>query len=238
MDTHEEKKGWRPGELRKSPLGGSLLWLARVPLLRKACLKAALHLEGSDFHSETARRILERYYGVQVGAYTYGSCLDPVMVLRDVTIGRYSSIGAGVRIWQRHHPIDWLSQHPIFFNAAVGYVKEDLISMPPVEIGNDAWVGNNVIVLPGCKRIGDGAVIGAGTILTKDVPDFAIVTGVPGRIMRYRFPEEVRERIKASAWWDLPVEKVVEHLEDMQHPLGDHPENHPLLRLDATVGGE
>ncbi len=81
--------------------------------------------------------------------------------------------------------------------------------MPPqaarLEICSDAWIGDNVVITTGCKRIGVGAVVGAGAIVTRDVPDFAVVTGIPAQIRRYRFNEQVRKRILESRWWELDL---------------------------------
>jgi len=79
----------------------------------------------------------------------------------------------------------------------------------PITIGNDVFIGMNVTILDGVT-IGDGAVIGAGCVVSKDVPPYAIVAGNPMRILRYRFPEDVRDKLMTTKWWDWPVEELQE----------------------------
>jgi tetrahydrodipicolinate N-succinyltransferase len=73
-----------------------------------------------------------------------------------------------------------------------------------VTIGNDVWTGHNVNILSGIN-VGDGAVIAAGSVVTKDVPPYAIVAGVPATIKRYRFSEKIIERLLSNKWWELEL---------------------------------
>lgn len=82
-------------------------------------------------------------------------------------------------------------------------------------IGNDVWIGTGVMVLGGIT-IGDGAIIGAGTVVTKDVPPYALVVGNPGRIKRYRFTKEQVKKLLEMKWWDWPLEKINERKKDME----------------------
>ena len=77
----------------------------------------------------------------------------------------------------------------------------------PVTLGNDVWIGHGAVVLPGVS-LGSGAAVGAGSIVTKDVPPFAIVVGNPARVLRLRFTERVVEELLAIAWWDWPHERL------------------------------
>jgi virginiamycin A acetyltransferase len=78
----------------------------------------------------------------------------------------------------------------------------------PLTIGHDVWIGQNVIIAPGCRQIGDGAMVASGAILTADVPPFAIVGGVPAKLIRWRFPEEVQNAWRQSQWWLKPVTEL------------------------------
>jgi acetyltransferase-like isoleucine patch superfamily enzyme len=132
-------------------------------------------------------------------------------------IGRYVSIGENVQIGRHAHPLDWASTSPIFYTQSQDLFDSELEllqglkpsqfprSSPPViaqltTIGNDVWIGHEAFVLPGVT-IGDGAVVAARAVVTKDVPPYAVVAGVPARIVKFRLPEETVERIHALNWW-------------------------------------
>lgn len=232
-DDQDESKRTGTGEqceLRRCWLSPCIFRLYRWKWLRRLCLVLARRLEGQEFYSGTLRDILTAYHGVRVGAYSYGPCLEPGAFPPGVTVGRYVSIASGVKVLNRNHPMDRLSMHPFFYNAKLGYVTHDTIESVSLEIGHDAWVGANVLITPGCSRIGIGAVVGAGAVVTKSVPDFAIVGGNPARIVRrYRFPEEVCNRIRQSEWWKQSAIQCVRFKEYMTVPLSD-PWEHPLLQ--------
>jgi acetyltransferase-like isoleucine patch superfamily enzyme len=173
--------------------------------------------------------ILKKYHGIQVGAYSYGECLNPGSFPNGVTVGRYVSIGGGVRIFLRNHPMDRLSMHPFFYNKYLGFVKEDTIGTGNMEIGHDAWIGERAVITSGCTHVGIGAVIGASSVVTKDVPDFAIVAGNPARIIRYRFPEEIRKLVLESRWWELSIDEIAMHMNHMVKSIRNGTTSHPLL---------
>ncbi|HLU46604.1 MAG TPA: CatB-related O-acetyltransferase [Planctomycetota bacterium] len=184
-------------------LGGRRRWT----VARLIC-RVLLKLEGGPFRSATVRRILAEDYGVTVGAHTYGDCLVPGAFPPGVVIGRYSSVSEGARVYNQNHPIERLSTHPYFYDEALRVAAGEPLPRHDLVIGHDVWVGRNAIVTPGCKRIGNGAVIGAGAVVTKDVEDFSIVVGVPARHLRYRFDERTRRAISESAWWHRTIDDI------------------------------
>jgi acetyltransferase-like isoleucine patch superfamily enzyme len=135
------------------------------------------------------------------------------------TIGNYCTFGARTAINPFDHPIDWLSTHEFTFHAnAFNWIDAyNRFERPPwshapgarnrVAIGNDVWTGHNVNIMGGVS-VGDGAIIGAGSIVTHDVPPYAIVGGVPAKIIRYRFAKPVIKRLLAVKWWDLPFNRL------------------------------
>ena len=135
-------------------------------------------------------------------------------------IGAYCSISAEVLILLGgEHRTDWVSTSPIRVLNDLPGAWEDghPATKGNVVIGNDVWIGVRSTILSGVS-IGDGAVIGAGAVVTQDVPPFAIVGGDPAAVIRYRFPEETRAALQRIAWWDWPHEKVLEHVDALCSP--------------------
>jgi acetyltransferase-like isoleucine patch superfamily enzyme len=177
-------------------------------------------LEGGPMLSATSRELMAKYHDVETGAYSYGDCFDPAAIPHGTSIGRYVSIAKGVRFFLQNHPVDRLSTHPYFYERGLnGAAVTDQPSR--LVIGHDVWIGCNAIVTPGCKRVGHGAIIGAGAVVTKDVPDFAIVAGSPARKIRDRFPSAVQQRLLSSQWWLLPASIVQARRESLEMLLDD-----------------
>jgi len=193
------------------------LYALRIWKLRKVVLFLVTKLEGGQHASQTLRRIYRNYYHIDVGLHSYG-CFVPGRIAAYTKIGRYCSFAEGVCIMNRNHPIEFKSTHPYFFSTRLPYVKKELIPMREIVIGNDVWFGYNALVLPSVTKIGDGAVIGAGAVVTKDVPDYAVVAGNPARVVKYRFSEETRLKIKSSKWWNKDIEKLRKDLEEFTRP--------------------
>ncbi|MGI5950228.1 MAG: CatB-related O-acetyltransferase [Brooklawnia sp.] len=163
--------------------------------------------EGGEFRSPTLREIFRRFHGVDVGLYTHGGCFVPHQFGPNTTIGRYSSIARTAFAATLNHPMDRKSMHGYFFNPGLGYVGEER-EYAPLSIGNDVWMGHNSIVQPGVSTIGDGAVIGAGAVVSKDVPPYAVVVGNPGRVVRLRFSPQTIEELLAEKWWDKDISEL------------------------------
>ncbi len=125
-------------------------------------------------------------------------------------IGSFCSIANEVKIGVSEHPCHFLSTSPYFYKK-LGF-KEMISNMDfvsDVKIGNDVWIGHSAFIKGGVN-IGDGAIIGAYAVVTKDVPPYAIVGGVPAKIIRYRFSANVIEELLKLRWWDLPDDIIKE----------------------------
>lgn len=152
-----------------------------------------------DQYSTISRCKISGY--LAVGCYSFVS---------RTKIGRYVTIASRCSIGAFNHPTNWLSVSEFQYRDTTYMFKETLEKedhcVPPkteitTSIGNDVWVGDNAVILQG-MQVGDGAIIGAGSIVTKNVADYSIVVGNPAKHLRYRFSNEIIKRLKAVKWWN------------------------------------
>ncbi len=204
------------------PLLFRLYGLTKSVRIRSYIRGKVLRFEGGGHYSRTIRRIFSVYHQVEIGMYTNGPCYCLGQLPPGTKIGRFSGTYPTARVFSGNHPMDRKSTHAFFFNSSLGYAgKESDIERTKLIIGNDVCLYHNAVILPSVKRVGDGAVIGAGAVVTKDVPDFAIVVGNPAKIIKYRFSEEMQRKIKASKWWDKDITELQKNMEEFAHPLED-----------------
>ena len=150
------------------------------------------------------------YENSLIGNYNYFS---PYAILNNAKIENYCSIGPGARIGLGEHNIKAISTFPAINNGQDRMKLFDVDN--PTVLGSDVWIGANAVVLQGVK-IGTGAVIGAGAVVTKDIPEYAVAVGVPARVMKYRFKPEIIEEILNTRWFDYPKDqsrRIVSRLE-------------------------
>ena len=193
-----------------------------VRRLRRVVRALATRLEGGQMYSETLRAIFSKYYKIEIGKYSYGGCFNPANIRAFTKIGRYCSFAKNVYIYNANHPLGVKSTHPFFYNPSLGYVETEQIARRHIQIGNDVWVGQNAIILASVTQIGDGAVIGAGAVVTKNVPDFAVVVGNPAKVVRYRFSEETIRKLKQERWWDKGIDELRADLNAFLRPCEAH----------------
>jgi bifunctional N-acetylglucosamine-1-phosphate-uridyltransferase/glucosamine-1-phosphate-acetyltransferase GlmU-like protein len=137
-----------------------------------------------------------------VGSYSY---VNSGSQFRKVVVGKFCSIGTNVVAGLGIHPTHFVSTHPAFYSfkpsiytfASTTAVEEE----KQIRIGHDVWIGSYARIMDGVT-IGNGAVIAAGAIVTTDVPDYAIVGGVPAKVIKYRFDESTCQKLLESKWWD------------------------------------
>lgn len=154
--------------------------------------------------------LAQRYPQYEIGRGSYGdlSILDfgEGSTLR---IGAYCSFARGCQVFLGgEHRTDWVTTYPFSaLNRRFAHIEGHPRTRGDVVIGNDVWLGREAMVMSGVT-IGDGAVVGARAVVTRDVPPYGIVAGNPAALVRSRFPPEVVERLMAIAWWRWPPERV------------------------------
>lgn len=140
----------------------------------------------------------------KIGSMTYVGAFTNI---NNCKTGKFCSIGPGCRIGPGQHPTDTIvSTHPAFYSTNVynriGFTdKQCFEEYIEIIIGNDVWIGANVIIVDGVN-IGDGAMIAAGAVVTKDVAPYAIIGGIPAKVLKYRFDEENIDYLLKIKWWD------------------------------------
>jgi acetyltransferase-like isoleucine patch superfamily enzyme len=153
----------------------------------------------------------------KIGAYSYirggriGSFLK--------SVGRYCSFAPGITAGDSNHGSDWLSTHPFQYGAGMVFQawtkKKDfpfkklrLKKTSWSTVGNDVWIGASAMIMPGV-HVGDGAIVGGGAVVTKDVPPYAVVAGVPAKIIKYRFDEETIAKLLDLQWWRFDADSLL-----------------------------
>lgn len=139
----------------------------------------------------------------EIGALSYTGQFTTIL---HSEIGKFCSISWGVTIGGGEHDYNKLTTHDFIYNKRYGFVDEELYNRysAPVVIGNDVWIGANSTICRGVY-IGDGAVIGANSIVTKNVPPYAIVAGCPAKLIKYRFSKNIIDELLDIKWWNLPL---------------------------------
>ena len=154
---------------------------------------------------------------VSIGDYTYGLSSSSFLLFKktdEVRIGKYCSFASGVLfIASGEHNHRAVSNFPFCAHYLDCGAEKDTFSKGAILIGSDVWVGARAIILSGVK-IGDGAVIAAGAVVAKDVPPYAIVGGVPAKLIKYRFSPDIIEELLQIKWWEWSDDIVTKNIDD------------------------
>lgn len=195
------------------PLFNSLIY-RNSKILFPSFIGNKVIFEGSNFVGRFAH-VSETF----IGRYSYlGNCCE----FSRTKIGSFCSIAKEVKLIIGSHPSrTWVSTHPLFFSrqsyVGVGFLDDNRFNEfkstqngYSCEIGNDVWIGANVSILQGIT-IGDGAIIGANSLVTKDIPPYSIAVGCPAKIIRKRFTDKQIETLERVQWWKWDIKKIIKH---------------------------
>lgn len=176
-------------------------------------------------------------YTTHIGKYSYGPiCHNHELIEK---IGNFCSFASGVEV-VRNHEMNFLTTHPMIYAGKAnpdynrkycefrneswyfeGVDPHDVVSRRKrIVIGNDVWLGRNVMIT-NSANIGNGVIAGAGAVITKDVPDYAVVVGVPARIIRYRYMPEEIEALNRIQWWNWTDDEIRARYDDFYLPIAD-----------------
>lgn len=170
-------------------------------------------------------------------AFAGFNAIGPRTSISESTLGRFTYVSGGARIVRAQigafcsigpdvlvgglasHPTHLFSTHPAFYSSKrqANYAFVDgnhWLEQDSVILGNDVWIGARAMILDGCK-VGDGAIIAAGAVVTKDVHPYAIVGGIPARVLKMRLSEEVATKVQNTRWWDLSIDELQTFARDM-----------------------
>lgn len=166
-------------------------------------------------YTEIGERV--RFTDSELGDYSY---LGHDCELMSTDVGKFANIAAQVRANPGFHPMERPTQHHFTYRRVMyGLATEDDADFfewrrrQRVSIGHDTWIGHGVVIMPGVS-IGHGAVVGSHSVVTRDVPAYAIVAGAPARVLRMRFPSDIADALQATAWWDWPHDLLAERMAD------------------------
>lgn len=195
-----------------------------VPFL-DARARHPLRLPDGRIYTNTVwlRNVID-HPNIEVGAYTYYNDFEPVSdyaarlapylhpgAPERLIIGRFCQIAHGARFItsSADHPKRWFTSFPfaVFDHDQMPHFAEAFAEGADTVIGNDVWIGDGARIMPGVT-IGDGVIVGGGAVVTRDVPDWSVVAGNPGHVVRRRFSDEVCALLDRLAWWDRAPEDI------------------------------
>lgn len=208
-------------KILKNPLSAWLLRLIRAVILefkfkdKGLKISALSNARRCSFGEKNTIYPYVSLKEVSLGDLTYIAQGTEIVKTR---IGKFCSIGPDCKIGLGKHPSNtFVSTHPVFFStleqAQVSFVDKSYFEeYENIVIGNDVWLGANVVVVDGVS-ISDGVIVAAGSVVTKDVPPYAVVGGVPAKIIKYRFDEDEIKQLLKIKWWDMNIEYLRKNVE-------------------------
>jgi acetyltransferase-like isoleucine patch superfamily enzyme len=201
-------------DLERNPVTSNIIRLKDSSGIGKNTLLRNTRIYGSVTIGENCKIIdgvtIRAGSKVNIGNFSSinGPNTDILSKIYPVTIGSFCSIARSVSIQEFNHKVNGLSSYHINSNLKKESVIEDVSSKNPIEIGHDVWIGAHCVVLSGAK-IGTGAVIAANSVVTNDIPPYAIAAGTPAKVIKYRFEQVKIDELMGLKWWNLPINEII-----------------------------
>lgn len=187
-----------------------ILFICKVSLIEKVVLR---FLMKDQMHSKLLREYYRVAKNIIVGKFSYGCFTNNIP--SGTTIGNYCSFASGIKVFNGNHGIEWATTHPFLYNVNLKMVEEETIVRHPLNVGHDVWIGSDTIILPSVKKIGDGAIIGAGSLVTKEVAPYSVVAGNPAKFIRYRFDQKYIDILKSKKTYNLSKKEFSNNMKYM-----------------------
>lgn len=199
--------------------------------VRMSCLKRNIYFSNLAYSQNTkfeGKNSVGRFSIISNSKIGFGTYIGKSVVFINARIGSYCSIANDIKVNSGQHPTEkFVSTSPAFFSPlnnpinklSLSYIKETKFLEQrftkdhySIEIGNDVWIGNDARFIEGIV-ISDGAIVASGSLVTKDVPPYSIVAGVPARVIKYRFNKEEIEYLLRLKWWNKGEKWIIDHAE-------------------------
>ncbi len=199
----------------------TIIKLFSFPILGKKIFQPwFVNKEGGSQKSKSLRCYYTNKFRVDVGMYTYGGCFSPdfnYAIGGCIEIGRYGSFAQDIHYFAANHPVSQVSMSPFFYSKTFGFDVE-YVKREKLTIGHGVWCGYGALITNKCTCVGNGAVIAAGSVVTKNVPPYAIVAGNPAKIIKFRFSKNEIEQIEETKWWEKTPEELMKLYNQMKQP--------------------
>ena len=177
-------------------------------LVNRKCAWSVITIDSTIDRKASVRQKC-RVYGSKLGRYSY---IGRNRLVQNTEIGQFCSISEGCNIGMPSHPTEFVSTSPVFLSGS-NILRKNFCEIAYNDclrtvIGNDVWIGAHAQIKSGLT-IGNGAIVAAGAVVTHDVPPYAVVGGIPAKVIKYRFDEETVDALQKLSWWDFPDERLL-----------------------------